>query len=249
MGLHLGDAVSQNAKGHLLGHVTDFTDAKDASGRRYYGTGVLPWHCDGVVDVIGLMCLQPAKSGGESAIVSAVTAYNEMLARRPDLVAAFSRPFPHDRYREIPVGAAPSYDMPIFMFHDGYFSASYHGFHGTRPNADVPPPPPDVQEGIELFEQLATEKCFTMTFQQGDIQWLHNHVIIHSRRSEVDDFPEPHRKRHLLRLRMMTPGGRPLSPYYFAWEGRTSDGVVPNRRHSGAVTAPHTVLHIPLEPA
>ena len=119
MGLYLGVPVSQNAKGHLMGHVTHFTESNDGSGRRYYSADVLPWHCDGVVDVIGLLCLHPAKTGGESAIVSSVTVYNAMLERRPDLVEAFTKPFPHDRYGEIPVGAAPSYDMPMFMFHDG----------------------------------------------------------------------------------------------------------------------------------
>jgi hypothetical protein len=249
MGIHLGVPVSQNAKGHLMGHVTYFTEANDASGRRYYSKDVLPWHCDGVVDVIGLLCLHPAKSGGESAIVSSVTVHNAMLERRPDLVAAFAKPFPHDRYGEIPVGAKPFYEMPMFTYHSGYFSASYHGFQGTtRPHPGVPPRSPEVDEAIALFDQLASKLCFTMTFQQGDVQWLHNHVIVHSRKTAVEDYPEPERKRHLLRLRMMTPGGRPLSPAYLAWEGIDRDGVVPDRRHSGAVLAPGTVLRVPLEP-
>lgn len=250
MGIYLGVPVSQNAKGHLMGHVTHFTDANDASGRRYYSADILPWHCDGVVDVIGLLCLHPAKSGGESAIASSVSIHNAMLERRPDLVAAFARPFHRDRYGETPEGAAPSYAMPLFMYHDGYFSASYHGFQGTtREHAGVPPRPPEVDEAIALFDALASEMCFTMTFQQGDVQWINNHVVVHSRKTAVEDYPERERKRHLLRLRMMTPGGRPLSPAYFAWEDVQPDQIEPGRRHSGAVLRPGITFSIPLEPA
>ena len=250
MGIYLGDPVSQNAKGHLMGHVTHFTESNDTSGRRYYSADILPWHCDGVVDVIGLLCLHPAKSGGESAIASSVTIHNAMLERRPDLVAAFAKDFHRNRYGEIPPGAEPSYAMPLFMYHEGYFSASYHGFQGTTRHHDgVPPRPPEIDEAIALFDQLATELCFTMTFRQGDIQWIHNHVVVHSRKTAVEDYPERERKRHLLRLRMMTPGGRPLSPSYFAWEHRTPDRIAPGQRHTGAVMAPGQVLSVPLEPA
>ena len=122
--------------------------------------------------------------------------------------------------------------MPMFMFHDGCFSASYHGFQGTtRRHAGVPPRPPEVDEAIACFDQLASELCFTMTFRQGDIQWLHNHVIVHSRKTAVEDYPEPNRKRHLLRLRIDDARRPAASPHYFAWEG---GGRIPGRRHSGA---------------
>jgi hypothetical protein len=38
-----------------------------------------------------------------------------------------------------------------------------------------------------------------MDFQPGDIQWLKNSVVLH-KRTEYVDWPEPERKRHLLRL-------------------------------------------------
>lgn len=250
LGVHFGIPQSQNAKGHLIGHVVEFGDANDPSGRLYYTSKILPFHCDGVVDIIGLLCLHPAKAGGESALVSSVSIYNEMLARRPDLVEALTGLIPRDRYREIPPGAAPYYEMPFFSFAEGYLSTSYHGFQGTtRPTPGVPPRTAQVNEAIALFESLCHELCFTTTFRQGDLQLLNNHVIVHSRISAVEDYPEPERKRHLLRLRLSTPGGRPLSPYYFAWEGVPPDQVRPGQRHSCAVMTPHTVLNIPLEPA
>ena len=38
-----------------------------------------------------------------------------------------------------------------------------------------------------------------MDLEPGDIQWLSNHTVMHAR-TEYEDWPEPQRKRHLLRL-------------------------------------------------
>ena len=86
---HLGDAVvSQNAKGHLLGHVKDLGQTlADPSSRGPYTRERIEYHSD-ACDVVGLLCLHPARSGGESTLVSAGQVYNVMLERRPDLVEA-----------------------------------------------------------------------------------------------------------------------------------------------------------------
>jgi hypothetical protein len=43
------------------------------------------------------------------------------------------------------------------------------------------------------------------------MQFLNNYVVLHSR-TAFEDFPEPERKRHLLRLWLTAPNGRKLSP-------------------------------------
>lgn len=50
-----------------------------------------------------------------------------------------------------------------------------------------------------------------MDFRPGDIQWLLNYAALHSRTSYLD-FPQPERKRHLLRLWLQRDMGRPLTP-------------------------------------
>ena len=78
MGAHLGMPVSQNAAGDLLGHVRDDgSDPDDPTVRRYRTRLAQPFHVDGS-DVVGLLCLQPARSGGLSQIVSSVTVYEEL---------------------------------------------------------------------------------------------------------------------------------------------------------------------------
>ncbi|MCH8201006.1 MAG: TauD/TfdA family dioxygenase, partial [Chloroflexi bacterium] len=93
MGLRIGDPVSQNYKGHLLGHVLDLmgdSRDKDPTTRAYNTSSELDYHTDSC-DVVVLLCLQKAKSGGLSSVASAVAVYNEMLRRRPDLAEEASR--------------------------------------------------------------------------------------------------------------------------------------------------------------
>jgi hypothetical protein len=248
IGTYLGEPTSQNAEGHLLGHVIDTAGAPDDPATRgYYTAKMLPFHCDGVVDTVGLLCLQAAKSGGASAVCSTVTLYNTMLERRPDLVAALSEPLYRDRKDEVPPGAEPYYLLPVFTFYDGHLSTCYGNITSAQRFPELPRLSPLVIEALQMFDEFAHELCLTMEFQQGDIQLLNNHVIAHSRISAVEDYPEPERKRHLLRLRLMTPGGRPLSPAFFAFENIAPDRI-PNRRHSGSILGPRTVLSVPLEP-
>src|SRR5262245_34707921 len=77
LGLHLGSAVSQNAAGDLLGHVRDAgLERRDPTVRLYRTRDRLGFHCDGS-DIVGLLCLRPAKAGGTSRIASSVAIHNE----------------------------------------------------------------------------------------------------------------------------------------------------------------------------
>ena len=97
IGSHLGEAVSQNARGHALGHVCNLGfDPSLPTARGYQSANKLNFHTD-PTDLVGLMCLRIAKSGGRSSIVSAGTVYNEMLKERPDLVAVLTETLYRDR--------------------------------------------------------------------------------------------------------------------------------------------------------
>ena len=54
-------------------------------------------------------------------------------------------------------------------------------------------------EALDFFKAVVEEIAVDMEFHQGDIQFLHNHVTLHSR-TEFEDWPEPERQRHLFRL-------------------------------------------------
>ena len=85
LGTYLGQTISQNSQGDLLGHVKDMEGGKYTQGG-YYEEGVrghrtnalLTPHTDSS-DLVGLMCVRPAKEGGESWIASSMSVYNLSL--------------------------------------------------------------------------------------------------------------------------------------------------------------------------
>ena len=119
LGSHLGSARSQNGKGHVLGHVQDLGLASNDPNVRIYQTHERQtFHTDSC-DIVGLLCLKTAKSGGLSALVSSTTIFNEMRRRRPDLLKLLFEPAATDRRGEVPEGQTPYFDIPLFNWHQG----------------------------------------------------------------------------------------------------------------------------------
>ena len=245
IGLRVGTPVSQNHNGHLLGHVYDLVGpSRDApSTRAYHTSAYLNYHSDSS-DVVGLLCLRPAKTGGLSSVASSVAIYNEMLRRRPDLVAELIKPWYRDRRNEIPPGKDPWFELPVFCFAEGYFSCSWHNFYirSTQRFEALPRFTPAQIEALDMMDILADELKHETDFRPGDIQFLHNHVIVHGR-TRYEDWPEDDRKRHLLRLWLATPGGRPLPEAVL----ERYVGLKPGQRPAG-IMVEGTELKTPLTP-
>ena len=93
VGTHFGKALSQNPEGHVLGHVKDLgKNYNDPMVRGYQTKAAMTFHAD-PCDMVALLCVNTAKFGGESRVASSVTLYNEMLKRRPELVADLCEDF------------------------------------------------------------------------------------------------------------------------------------------------------------
>jgi hypothetical protein len=201
IGTYLGHALSQNSKGDLLGHIKDLGgDYGDPMTRGYLTNARMGFHAD-QCDYVVLFCLQQAKSGGDSRIASSVTVYNEMLANFPDLLPELIAPSYWSLHGEISPGEKPWYDLAVFNFHAGYFTAKGVSSHIMKSQA-VPGVPKYSAKRIEAFEtfrDIAQQVAVRIDVQPGDINILHNHVVLHSR-DAFDDWPEPERKRHLYRL-------------------------------------------------
>jgi Taurine catabolism dioxygenase TauD, TfdA family len=203
LGLHMGRPGAQNPQGDLLGHVRDTgADARDPFVRLYRTASNIAYHCD-AADVVGLLCLSAAKSGGASRIVSSVAVHDELVRQRPDLAARLYRPFLLDIRNEDASGALRYLPIPPCRFADGRLRTFYHSdyFRSVVRHADVPAFSNDERELLDLYEALAARPDFflDMDLAPGDIQWLSNHTILHAR-TAYEDHPEPERKRHLLRL-------------------------------------------------
>ena len=203
IGAHLGVPVSQNAAGDLLGHVRDDgSDPDDPTVRRYRTRLAQPFHVDGS-DVVGLLCLQPAKSGGLSQIVSSVTLYQELARRRPDLLSLLQDPWYFDRYGEERPGERPWFAMPIVSGLPDRFQFVYLRWYidKAQSHPGVPRLTDAQLELLDLIDALAQDPALhlDMDFVAGDIQWLANRTILHSR-TAYEDHDDPALRRHLLRL-------------------------------------------------
>ncbi len=244
LGAHLGSARSQNARGHALGHVKDLgRQSSDPNARIYQTRERQTYHTDSC-DVVALLCLQPARRGGLSSLVSSVTIFNEMRRRRPDLLPVLFEPIETDRRGEIPAGRRPYFNIPIFNWHAGLLSTIYQRqyIESARRFDEVPPLTSRQIAALDLFDSLANdpELHLFMEFRPGDMQIVHNHTVLHDR-TGFEDWPEPDRKRHLLRLWLAPPNARPLPPVFAERYG----SITPGDR--GGIILPGMRLTAPLD--
>ena len=253
IGRHLGTAVYQNAAGEIMGEVRDETrlaaktydetaEGDIASARaRSRSTGPLRWHTDRC-DVIALMCVSNAQAGGLSKLASIATIHNEILRRRPDLLALLcqdywrSRPADEDGARGGNVFA-----MPVFGFRDGRITSQYSRTYVEQAQqvAGVPPLSADQSQALDLLAEVAEETCLHSAFEAGDIQLLNNHLIYHGRTAYQDD-ASSHQQRLLFRLWLAMPNSRALPEGFETLWGATAPGAL-----RGGVIQPTTGQRVP----
>lgn len=237
IGSHLGDVVTQNAKGDLLGHVRDhgYADYRGRSDVRGYQTRArLEFHTD-VVDIVGLMCLRAAKEGGHSLIVSSTTIHNEMLARSPLLLGLLYGNFLFDRRGEEVDGEPPYFVSPIYSLYEGWLScrpAVIEYIYSAEPKTGIALSPAQ-RAALETFigHALRPDLQLGMDLRPGDIQLLNNSVILHARTGFVDH-EEAEKRRHLLRLWVNTANGRPVDPNAFPYRRGVPTGRARSAAHN-----------------
>lgn len=217
LGRHLGSLRSQNRDGHLLGHVKDLgLSSDDPNVRKYQTRERQNYHTDSC-DIVGLLCLHTAKSGGLSSLVSTTTLFNEMRERRPDLARVLFDPIETDRRGEVPAGQLPYFRIPVFNWYEGLLTGIYQRSYieSARRFPDVPPLTPQQIEALDLFDLLSDDPALhlRMELRAGDIQLVHNQSLLHDR-TAFEDWPEPDRRRHLLRLWLAPEQARPLPPVF-----------------------------------
>jgi hypothetical protein len=239
-----GKAVPQNGKGHLLGHIVDLgRDVADTSARTYQTNARQLYHTDSC-DIVSLLCVQKAKTGGLSSLVSSVTIYNEMLKRYPDLVKVLFTPFQTDRREEVPSGRKPFYSVPIFNWYEDLFTAQYtrRYVESAQRFPEVGPYSPIRMEALNTLDAMANDPALNlhMAFEPGDMQFVHNHQIMHDR-TAYEDWPG--KKRHLLRLWLCPPNGRPLPPVFE--EKLNGPPTIGDR---GGIRLAGATPNVPLEP-
>jgi alpha-ketoglutarate-dependent taurine dioxygenase len=213
IGTHLGTILPQNVRGDRLYSVRDEGIRVEAdygqTGVRFSKTNAaFDFHTDSpsrvagnTPDVIGLLVLRSAKAGGESALVSAYTLHNILREERPEVLRRLYQPFWVDRRAELPPGEDPVLPVPVFRF-DGSLTARYLRFYITKGQEWKGEPLTSVDvEALDAFDKLMHRPgvAVTVPLQRGDLQLISNTFLLHSR-TDYEDYAEPERKRHYLRL-------------------------------------------------
>jgi hypothetical protein len=248
IGAYFGHKRPQNAAGHLLGHVRDLggpTTGDDPTVRPYRTAERQMFHTDSC-DIAALLCLRPAKAGGLSSLASSMSVYNRMVTERPDLAQRLFSPMPFDRRGEVPEGKRPWYLIPVITDYAGYLTVGYthSNIVASQRHIDAPRLTPQDYEALAMFEALAHDRTLRldMAFQPGDMQFVHNHTILHHR-TAYRDWADPERKRHLLRLWLAAPDARALHPALAERFGSVDIG------DRGGIYVPGAQPHAPLEAA
>ena len=203
VGAHLGEALSQNGKGHVLGHVANLgLDYAAPATRGYQTPAELRYHTDGG-DIVGLLCVRPARSGGLSRIASSTTVWNALVRRRPELARALLQPFCLSRWGEVGAGQQRYSRFALFTPHAGRLIAAFvmSAIEKAQAFPEVPRLSALEAQALEAVNTLAGEDGIRldMDFRPGDMQFISNDTTLHSR-TDYEDWPERERRRYLLRL-------------------------------------------------
>lgn len=213
----LARPVAQKLNGQMFFDVLDTgAKLKPGSGIRPTVTNVdLRFHNDNSYneappDHVCLLCLQPAKQGGVSQVMSVATVHQALEQRFPELMARLYRPFWYDRHAEHHPDEPATIAAPIFeRGAEGTVKARlalseiFAGYElrGERMDNETAAALAAVQAVFDTPE-LRVE----LDFAPGQIQYVNNRATGHAR-TEFVDHPEPERKRHLVRL-WLRDGGR-----------------------------------------
>ncbi len=253
IGRHLGTAIYQNARGEIMGEVRDETkratktydqteEGRIASARaRSRSTGPLRWHTDRC-DVIALLCVSNAQVGGVSKLASIPAIHNEILRRRPDLLALLYQDYWRSRPAdEDGISKGNVFAQPVFGIADGKITSQYSRTYVEQAQEvpGVPKLTAAQNEALDLLAQVAEEVCLQSAFVAGDIQLLNNHVIYHGRTAYLDDAAMD-QERLLFRLWLATPNSRRLPDGFDTLWGSTAAGAL-----RGGVIQPETGLRVP----
>ena len=218
VGSHFGSSITQNAFGDIIGHVRDFGAKLGQKDVRGYDTNSeLRFHND-ECDLITLLCLRQARSGGLSSMVSSAQVFNELLATRPEVLPQLFEGYIFSLMGEHRAGVSPVSDhkIPIYSWFDGRMSCRYtintvlQASHYTGKDLSE-------AERSTLFAPLEAARkpgmALSFELEPGDIQIANNLSTFHQR-TEYVDYEEPEKKRHLLRLWLASNEPRRLAPEF-----------------------------------
>ncbi len=207
IGTHIGEAVTQSYRGDLVGDVMDMSHTGDTR-RSYRSPRPLHMHVD-PVDVVALLCVRRAKTGGTSVLTSGITVHNTILAERPDLMPALYRGYHYRASEASSTGQRPTtpYRVPVFAKLDGRLTCNFNDSPVRRSIANDAID--NDAKALEALDYLCAttareDLVFRQNLEPGDLQFLNNRAVMHGR-TAFDDYEDLELKRLMLRLWLRMP--------------------------------------------
>lgn len=203
LGTYIGYFVSQNGRGHVLGHVKDVGDdpTQIHTVRIYRTTARQFFHADDS-DVVGLLCVHRALEGGESDIVSIHNVWNTLQREHPDVAETLTEPIWYfDRKGEVSEGQDGWVRQPVFYIEHGgkgrvyckwdpYYVRSLTRFSDA---GLIPPLSEKQQNALQVLEATCQRLSLHMVLEVGDIQFVSNAHLLHARtayKGETSPLPQ-----------------------------------------------------------
>ncbi|WP_165969093.1 TauD/TfdA family dioxygenase [Actinomadura sp. KC06] len=216
----IGEIVPQNRDGDLVRVLEDAHHPAQRGGT-YASKAGAPFHTD-PTDVVSYLCLAPAKSGGARVVASAATVYNTLVREHPEWLDLVFREYATDWEGEEPDGEPGWSPRPIFSSAGGALTCSLatKRIVSAMRFEDVPRLGPEEMTCLMYLDSLLRRPgtAVHVELRAGDMEFVHNHTVIHSRTGFVDDPSDPGRRRRLQRLWISRGAvGRPLVSALRRW--------------------------------
>lgn len=199
LGTYLGYFLSQNGRGHVLGHVKDVgDDPTQIDSVRIYRTAARQFFHADDGDIVGLLCVHRAKEGGESDIVSVHHVWNILQEEYPDVAELLTQPVWYfDRKGEVSEGQDEWLRQPVVYLENGgkervyckwdpYYVRSLGRF---EEKGLVPPLSKEQVRALETLEEVCLREALHMVLEVGDIQFLSNAHLLHARTAYTGEVP------------------------------------------------------------
>ncbi|CAI4210958.1 unnamed protein product [Parascedosporium putredinis] len=161
LGTHLGYFLSQNGRGHVLGHVKDVGDDPTQIHK-----------------------------GGESDIVSFHNVWNTLVRENADVAELLTKPVWYfDRKGEVSTGQEEWTRQPIAYLENGgknrvYVKWDPYYVRSLKRFSDeglIPALSPEQERAALILEETANRLALHMVLEVGDIQFLSNAHLLHAR--------------------------------------------------------------------
>ena len=223
LGTHIGRGVVQSQDGDLIGHVRK---ADSPTPRGYLTDMELKPHADSH-EILTLMTVTKAESGGMSGLVSSLAMHDRILQTRPELLAPLYEGYFYGSHETRPMDEPLSpTKVPVYCNVDGKVSCMVNPFFmmmaARRMGTQMPA---DLRVALDYFSEVSQSPDLIARFmlELGEMMFWSNYTNLHARTAFVDS---PKNTRLLLRLWLDPEGGRPVVPAFLTPINNRYDGEV-----------------------